>query len=51
MIVAGADSIQISNMTMSKFVPSDFVETLIKNAYAAEPELVRNVRAAYSGKP
>jgi tripartite-type tricarboxylate transporter receptor subunit TctC len=34
-----------------KFVPPDFVERLIKGAYAADPELVKKVRSAYSGKP
>jgi hypothetical protein len=32
------------------FVAPDVVETLIKNAYAANPELIAKVRAAYSGK-
>jgi tripartite-type tricarboxylate transporter receptor subunit TctC len=32
------------------FVAPDVVETLIKNAYAANPELIVKVRAAYSGK-
>jgi hypothetical protein len=33
-----------------EFIAADFIEGIVKNAFAANPALIEKVRAAYSGK-